>query len=80
MKRSPTKNSQRTRKPRRATDNSIREPLALKITRAAELIGVNRSSVYELCRAKKLRYVRLAGGTILIPRSAIDEFLGSAVA
>jgi excisionase family DNA binding protein len=70
----------RSPRPPRDTDNSAREPLALKITRAAELIGVDRSSVYELVRAGKLRYVRLAGGTILIPRTAIDEFLSGSTA
>jgi excisionase family DNA binding protein len=40
------------------------------------MLGLDPSTVYDLCHAGKLRYVRLAGGTMLVPTAAVDEFLG----
>jgi len=54
--------------------------VAYKVVEVAALLGVDRSSVYDLVRIGKIRAVRMSGGTLLIPRIAIDEYLGGDVA
>ncbi len=68
---SPPLSRPRGRKP------SIRaiERRALSVTESARAIGVHRNSVYRLIEAGLLRYVRLAGGEIRVPITAIDEYL-----
>jgi len=52
--------------------------MAYKVAQAAQALGLDRGAVYDLCKAKKLRYVRCAGGTILIPVAALEEYLAGA--
>lgn len=52
--------------------------MAYKVAGAAQALGLDRGAVYDLCKAKKLRYVRCAGGTILIPVAALEEYLSGA--
>ncbi|GGM22330.1 helix-turn-helix domain-containing protein [Deinococcus aerophilus] len=40
----------------------------------AQILGVGRNGVYELIRARQLRCI-LVGRKILVPLTAIDEFL-----
>ena len=54
------------------TTNDI--PRAVSVDRAAILLGIVRSLVWELVRDGKLRSVR-AGHRRVVPLSAIDEFL-----
>ncbi len=49
--------------------------MAFKVAQAAQALGLDRGAVYDLVAAKKLRYVRCAGGTILIPVAALEEYL-----
>lgn len=49
---------------------------ALSVEQAALDLGIGRSLAYELVRAGKLRSVR-AGQRILIPVSALEEFLAA---
>jgi len=49
-------------------------PMALKIDQVAEILNVGRSSVDELVRSNRIRYVRI-GKLIRIPRDAVYEFL-----
>ncbi|WP_161881482.1 helix-turn-helix domain-containing protein [Deinococcus alpinitundrae] len=55
----------------------IQEP-SLRLTRkpeeAAPMLGVGRNGVYDLIRSGALRSIRI-GRKILIPMSAIEEFL-----
>ena len=55
----------------------IQEP-AIRLTRkpeeAAPMLGVGRNGVYDLIRSGALRSIRI-GRKILIPVSAIEEFL-----
>jgi excisionase family DNA binding protein len=51
------------------------QPLALTVPETALSLGICRSAVYALVKAGRLRFVRLAGGSIRIPREAIGEFL-----
>ncbi len=65
-----------TRKPKGPSANEKR--LAFRAREVAELLGVNTWSVYELIKDGRLRTTRLAGGTLLISRKAIDEYLDGA--
>ena len=49
--------------------------LAYKVVEVAKALGVDRSAVYDLLRTGRLRFTRLAGGTILIPTAALDQYL-----
>jgi len=49
--------------------------LAFKASEAALMLGLDRGAVYDLLRTGRLRFTRLAGGTMIIPRTAIDEYL-----
>ncbi|CAM3975380.1 helix-turn-helix domain-containing protein [Deinococcus marmoris] len=48
--------------------------LTRKPEEAAPMLGVGRCGVYELIRTGKLRSIRV-GRKILVPLSAIDDFL-----
>lgn len=52
--------------------------MAYKVSQAAQALGLDRGAIYDLVAAKKLRYVRCAGGTILIPVAALEEYLNGA--
>ena len=50
-------------------------PQALKIAETAVALSCAKSTVYELINSGRLRYIRLTGGSIRVPQSAISEFL-----
>lgn len=54
------------------------ERLTVTVTEAAEILGVSRTSAYELVRAGALPSVRL-GRRILIRRTTLEELVGSAL-
>ena len=59
----------------RVTDDGLVGRLALSVAETGRALGTHRNTVYALLRAGLLRYVRLAGGQILVPVAAIDEYL-----
>ncbi len=52
--------------------------MAFKVAEIAIALGIDRGSVYRLINTGRLRYQRLTGGTILVPASAIEDFLNGA--
>jgi excisionase family DNA binding protein len=52
-------------------------PVLLTAKQAAEYLSLSAGTVYELCRAKKIRHHRMGvdGGTIRIPQDACEEYL-----
>jgi excisionase family DNA binding protein len=54
------------------------ERLTVTVTEAAEILGVSRTSAYELVRAGALPSVRL-GRRIVIRRTTLEELVGSAL-
>ncbi len=48
---------------------------AFRVREVAIMLGCDPAAVYKLLHAGKMRYVRLAGGTMLVPSAAIDAFL-----
>ena len=54
------------------------ERLTVTVTEAAEILGVSRTSAYELVRAGTLPAVRL-GRRIVIRRTTLEELVGSAL-
>lgn len=52
-------------------------PLILSVGEAAAVLRIGRAAAYNLVRVGTLRSIRV-GRKILIPRAAIDEFIGSA--
>ncbi len=62
--------------PQREPPDTRRYPrAAFKAREIAELIGVDRWSVYALIRSGRLRATRLAGGTLIVSQRALDDFL-----
>jgi excisionase family DNA binding protein len=51
------------------------EKLAFNLSEAADTLGTSYQAVYRMVRGGQLRAVR-AGRRIIIPRSALEEFLG----
>ncbi len=51
------------------------ERLTYSIEEAGQALGIGKDSVYELTRRGELRSVRV-GRRILIPRAAVEEYLG----
>jgi len=51
--------------------------VAYKAREVSSMLGIDVSSVYDLIRAGLLRSKRLAGGTIIVPAAALDEYLGN---
>ena len=49
-------------------------PLAVKVERAAEIMGVSRAHVFRLIAAGQLRTVK-SGSRRLVPLAAISEYL-----
>lgn len=58
------------------TNHDRRDRLAYTAKEAADLLGINRKTVYRLCERGLLKRSS-ALRTILIPRSSIEEFLNS---
>jgi excisionase family DNA binding protein len=54
-------------------------PVAVRLNDAAKMIGIGRSSLYELINENKLQTVRIAGRR-LVPVSAIHELIDKAAA
>jgi excisionase family DNA binding protein len=54
---------------------SVSRPLTT--AQAARLLGISQTTVYDLCRARKLRHYRV-GSKYLIPEAALAEFLAMA--
>ena len=52
------------------------QKLTVSVDEAARLLGIGRNKAYELVRTGELRHVR-AGRRVIIPRRALDEFLGA---
>ncbi len=52
-------------------------PLTLTVEGAAEALGIGRTLAYEAVRRGDIPTVRI-GRRLLVPRSALDRFLGSA--
>lgn len=50
------------------------EPLLLRVTEAARLLSVSRSTLYELLVAGELRSIKV-GRVMLIPRSEVDAWV-----
>ena len=55
------------------------EPVAVRINDAARMIGLGRTSIYELIAEKKLPTVRIAGRR-LVPVKAIRELIEKSAA
>jgi excisionase family DNA binding protein len=51
-------------------------PRLLSIKQACRLLGVGRSNLYEMLALGRVRSVKI-GRRRLVPRDAIDEFVGS---
>lgn len=56
----------------------ISERLALSVEDAASLLAISRSKAYQLIASGELPSVRL-GGTIRVPRRALDELIDRAI-
>ncbi len=53
---------------------------AYKVKEVAIALGIDKTAVYDLIRVGKLRYIRLAGGTMIIPATALHDFLNGTTA
>ncbi|MGE5593427.1 MAG: helix-turn-helix domain-containing protein [Betaproteobacteria bacterium] len=53
--------------------------MLLKVSEAAEALGISRSHAYELIQAGKLPVVRL-GGAVRVPKPWIEKFVAEQVA
>jgi excisionase family DNA binding protein len=51
------------------------EPLLLRVSEAAELLGISRSTCYEMLGAKQLPYIRIRE-RIRIPRADLIQWIG----
>ncbi|MCL5289759.1 MAG: helix-turn-helix domain-containing protein [Firmicutes bacterium] len=48
----------------------------LSIKEAMEILGLGRATLYEMCRTRQIKQVRV-GRRVLIPESAVKEFVSS---
>ena len=55
------------------------EKLLLKVSEAAEALGISRSHAYELIQAGKLPVIRL-GGAVRVPKPWVEKFVAEQVA
>lgn len=55
------------------------EKLLLKVSEAAEALGISRSHAYELIQAGKLPVVRL-GAAVRVPKPWVEKFVAEQVA
>jgi len=60
---------------RESTETRRHPRAAYRAREIAEMLGVDRWSVYQLIREGRLRAVRLAGGTLLVSKKALDQYL-----
>lgn len=58
----------------RRAEQVIETALALSVADAAKMLGLGKSSMYELVRQKKIPHVRV-GRRVLIPRRALESWL-----
>lgn len=56
-------------------DNHTDHPLTLTVEQAAKLLGIGRSTVYELVHTGDIPSLRL-GRRIVVPKARLAEFLG----
>ncbi len=61
--------------PRTAQSHSV-DRLTYTVDEAAQLLGISRNSAYEAARTGDLPTIRL-GRRILVPRSRLEELLGT---
>lgn len=55
------------------------ESKVVSVEVAAVILGVTKNHVYQLCRARQLRHVRL-GRRVVIPKEAVEDLLAGRVA
>jgi excisionase family DNA binding protein len=55
-------------------------PLALRISEAARLLSVSRSSLYNMISKREIGVVRLGKSSVRVPRSEIDRLLTKGLA
>lgn len=67
----------RTERPAPSRAAGRRRRATMTVTEAAEVLGVSRSTAYELVRSGDLPALRL-GRRIVVPEHAIDDLLDSA--
>lgn len=60
-----------------ATTGDPTRPLLLRVTEAAEMLGISRTKAYEMVRSQELLSVRLGGdeGQIRIPRRWLEQHI-----
>ena len=51
-------------------------PLALRVEDLMPILGIGRSTAYELVRSGQIRSIRI-GRQLRVPRDAVVEFLGA---
>lgn len=52
-------------------------PPVLRAPDAARILGVSRSTIYELCRQGRLPHIRLTAHRLIIPRDALMAWLSN---
>ncbi|MGI8753325.1 MAG: excisionase family DNA-binding protein [Acidimicrobiales bacterium] len=57
-------------------ERPVVQPKAVSVDDAAQLLGLGRSSLYDLLEVGRIRSVKV-GSRRLVPTAAIDEFLGA---
>ena len=61
-----------------AMDSSKSEFVFVKPVRAAKLLDMSKSKIYEMIQRNEIPYVRL-GGCLRIPMSALDDLVAKAI-
>jgi excisionase family DNA binding protein len=61
----------------KSTMGALPSPRLLSVSEAAEQLGISRSSVYNLHKAKAIKFGKLLGRTV-IAQSEIDRIIASA--
>ena len=61
-----------------AVDNIKSEFVFVKPVRAAKLLDMSKSKIYEMIQRNEIPYVRL-GGCLRIPMSALDDLVAQAI-
>lgn len=55
------------------------ERVAYKVTEAAQALGYSRTQIYDLVNRGVLPALRLGGGSIRIPKTAIEKLISEAM-
>ena len=69
--------TQAGRKVEEAVDNVRNEFVFVKPVRAAKLLDMSKSKIYEMIQRNEIPFVRL-GGCLRIPMSALDDLVAKA--